>query len=357
MHIALLCFSLFGKFRGNEVVFSDLSYNFGTRGHTVFVLSNHKNLTTHMPFYVYHTPRFITEFVSRIMHIFFAPFILSYIHLFRHIDVIQAAGIVDFLAALPMKLLFRIPVVIRLSDFNHPHLLKRFKFLALFADSIITLNAHMNNQLMQIGFNHCKIVLIPNGVDLKQFGASRKRANSSRVVILWIGALDSHKYPQLAIDTMYNLTDKIQNVSLIIVGEGNLKDELVNSVIEYNLHDKIYFFGHRNHSDIAEVMSSGDIFLITSKGEGMSNTLLEAMASELAIVATSASTSGIIQDGFNGLIANTPEEISSAILKIIADPLLRYKIQRNARKTVMTNFSKDLMMQNYLDLYSKLKTY
>jgi glycosyltransferase involved in cell wall biosynthesis len=138
------------------------------------------------------------------------------------------------------------------------------------------------------------------------------------------------------------------------VGKGNNEEQLRKLISRCGLHDSVSFLGYLSNSAIAEIMRNADIFLLTSKGEGMSNALLEAMACGLVVVTTSASSIDVVQNGVNGFTAKNPEDMASIVLRLIDDEVLKRKIGENARRTVLEKFSTDRMFSAYLQLYKKL---
>jgi glycosyltransferase involved in cell wall biosynthesis len=199
--------------------------------------------------------------------------------------------------------------------------------------------------------------ICPNGVDVNQFMPSKNFSrNNDRPVILWAGSLDSHKRPSWAIDVLSHLRASNRNVSLKIIGDGYMKKQLENEVAKNKLCSSVIFLGHRNHEEMPILMANADVFIMTSKGEGMSNVLLEAMASGIAVVSTSASAKGVITNGIDGFKANTVEEMSSAVSQLLSNTLLRQSIGQQARMTVLEKYSLDRMLQDYVQLYRKIIT-
>jgi glycosyltransferase involved in cell wall biosynthesis len=107
-------------------------------------------------------------------------------------------------------------------------------------------------------------------------------------------------------------------------------------------------------SDVDLLYRSLDIFVLPSLNEGISNTLLEAMASQLPVVATAVGGNvELVTAGVNGQLvqAATPSDITAAIGAYIADDAMRLRHGRASRATAVANFSIDAMVDRYLDLY------
>jgi glycosyltransferase involved in cell wall biosynthesis len=119
--------------------------------------------------------------------------------------------------------------------------------------------------------------------------------------------------------------------------------------------------------DVGEYLGNSDIFVLASRAEGMSNSLLEAMSQGLACIATKISgnvelfgvgegsqmSAGEFEVTPNGILVN-PEDVdalSEAILFLVRDPELRQTLAHNARKHIEENCSIDLIAEKYINLY------
>lgn len=353
MNIAILSYGFLPNVGGGEIVLAELASRLSREGNTVIVISNFAGPVGMSKNYLVHrTPRLPSEIASRVAHLLVAPFMLLFIHLVNKVDVVQSAGLMDVFAAFPVKMMFRVPVILRLSMWKHADLLKRLKTAVSFmANIIIALRSDMKAELIEGGLKGNRIRVIPNGVDTNKFRPSL--TDRHKMIMLWVGRLDSHKEPHLAIETLSLIKDAYKNFCLQIVGEGEIKEQLQELVSKHGLQDSVKFLGYQSHDKVAEIMRNADIFLITSKGEGMSNALLEAMACGMVVVATSASSCGVIQNGVNGFIANELD-MASIVSRLIDDEVLRRKIGENARRTVLEKFSADRMFSAYLQLYENL---
>ena len=354
MKIAVLSYSFLPKLGGGEIVVSRLASYLSKKGNTVFIISNCKGFAgTPKNYIVYQTPRLCCESISRIAHLLVAPFMLLFIHLMNRIDVVQAAGLTDLFVALPIRLIFRVPIVLRLVGWKRLNIIKRLKkVVSVAADVIVTVNSNLRAELSKGGFSENQIVTIYNGVNINKFRPSS--ANRGKIVMLWVGKLDSHKRAHLAIETLSFVKGTYKNLCLQIVGQGCMEEQLRELVSKYDLQESVRFLGYQSHNKVAEIMRNADIFLITSKSEGMSNALLEAMACGMAVVATYTSAISVIQNGVNGFIANYPEEMASVVSRLVDDDVLRRKIGEQARRTVLEKFSADRMFYMYSQLYKKL---
>jgi glycosyltransferase involved in cell wall biosynthesis len=355
MNLAILSYHFLPILGGGEIFHNKLALHLSKEGNLVFVISSCPSLIGNLNrFPVYKTPC-LFQAASRITHPLVAAFLLFFMRILKRVDIVHVAGVTDLLAAFPAKVIFRIPVVLRLSMWSHPYFLERLRRVVSFlADVIIVFDSNMKAKLVESGYYENKIVVIPNGVDTEKFRPNLATKKKDKVTFLWVARLEIGKAPQLAVETLALVKNFHKNVCLKLVGEGEMENQLRELANRYKVTDSVIFLGRQNHNKMPEIMMNTDIFLMTSKGEGMSNALLEAMASGLAIVATSASASGVLENGFNGYIANNPEKMASTLSKLINDSSLRRVVGNNARQTVIEKYSNNQMFTDYLQVYKKL---
>ena len=119
----------------------------------------------------------------------------------------------------------------------------------------------------------------------------------------------------------------ISHAHLTIIGDGPLGDELVTSAADRGLSDRVTFLGSRD--DVFDLLGLFDVFCLSSRFEGFPIALVEAMATGLPCVATSAGgTSEILIDGSNGLLVPTEDHLMlrEALERLITDPLLASRL-------------------------------
>jgi len=111
---------------------------------------------------------------------------------------------------------------------------------------------------------------------------------------------------------------------LVLVGSGPLEAQLRSAVAGLGLSEQVHFLGSR--TDVLELLPGFDVFALSSRFEGLPIALVEAMATGVAAVATAVGgIPEILHDGYNGLLVapGRPDELSAAIVTLLADPDLR----------------------------------
>ncbi len=153
----------------------------------------------------------------------------------------------------------------------------------------------------------------------------------------------------VALQTHPSARDRMR---LIIVGEGVLRAEAVRILNEGGAGELAWFAGER--TDIPEIMRGLDCFVLPSRGEGISNTILEAMACGIPVVATRVGGNAeLVEDGVTGQLvaAADPAALAQTILKYFEDSALAHRHGRAGRNRVEQNFSLDRMVDSYHELY------
>lgn len=145
------------------------------------------------------------------------------------------------------------------------------------------------------------------------------------------------------------------NLKVLLVGAGPEMAKLQTQVAEdANLVGRVIFTGASDR--VPELLNAMDVFVLPSRGEGMSNTLLEAMASALPVVASRVGGNPeLIDEWCTGFLFAPAETANLAeALKKLCDPELRQRFGNAARERVILHFSLERMVREYRDLYRGL---
>jgi len=188
-----------------------------------------------------------------------------------------------------------------------------------------------------------EVAVIPNGVDAKKFENQNTKLFGTNVVLITTSRLVEKNAVADIIDA---LTFLPKNVSLKILGTGELKDELKLKVANQNLANRVTFLGHVPYEEIPKHLHEADIFIRPSLSEGMGNSFIEAMAAGLPVIATPVG--GIVdflKDGETGLFVEpkSPRLIAFQVQKLLSDRVLRHKLIINAKRMVIEKYDWDLI--------------
>ncbi len=213
-----------------------------------------------------------------------------------------------------------------------------------------------------------KLSHICNGVDTESFyprAGPRPQLNKAgfvqadSVVIGTVGRLESIKdqmtLARAFIELLERVPERRQRLRLVMIGEGTLRHQMQTLLEQAGCADIAWLPGERE--DIPELMRYLDIFVLPSLAEGISNTILEAMASGLPVVATQVGgNSELVVEGESGFLVprGDPTSMAGAIERYLEDPQLVSRHGWQARKRTEENFSINEMVHRYTDLYDRL---
>jgi glycosyltransferase involved in cell wall biosynthesis len=146
-----------------------------------------------------------------------------------------------------------------------------------------------------------------------------------------------------------------QRLRLVLVGDGPLRAPCEALLREAGISDLAWFAGER--SDVADVMRGLDCFVLPSIAEGISNTILEAMASALPVLATAVGgNADLVADGRTGLLvpAGDAQAMATALAALALDPARAVAMGQAGRREVEARFSLAAMVKAYEGVYDGL---
>jgi sugar transferase (PEP-CTERM/EpsH1 system associated) len=220
-----------------------------------------------------------------------------------------------------------------------------------------------------------KILHIPNGVDTRKFAplapkvshysaaatsqmmALRKRLSlpTHGTVLGTIGRLDPVKDFDTLLGGFARARSRFPETRLVIVGDGPMRQKLIRVATDLGVGPYVSWLGERE--DIPVLLRCFDLYIQSSIFEGMSNTILEAMASGLPVVATRVGgTPELVDERVNGRLvpAQDPVALGDALVTYIADPMLRASHRETARQRTLERFDLSRMVTAYRNLYLSL---
>lgn len=195
-----------------------------------------------------------------------------------------------------------------------------------------------------------KILVIPNPnhVTVEKRDWALKQEKKKRIVT--VGRLIPVKNHGLLIDAFSIVNKLYPDYSLDFYGDGELKNNMQNRIVELGLQDKIVL--HGNVNEVPKHIASAELFVLSSDMEGMPNALMEAMALGIPCVATDVSgVRDIIIDGDNGFIVpvGDKEALADRIIKLIESEELKKRFSENSA-IVLSKFDKERVFKQWLEL-------
>ena len=231
----------------------------------------------------------------------------------------------------------------------------------MWADAYVSLSrADTDEELEDAGFNKGKIIHIPNGVDTSVFypiGSLREKTRlrekltlPDKKIVAFIGRLDPQKRADLLIEIFNELGKVREDSHLVIIGGGPEKEK-----IESMLNKNIAFAG--TVDNVNDYLRASDLFVLPSLAEGMSNVILEAMATGLPVISTKISSNQeIIDNGTSGILLDIEDRagLKENIIRILGDSAFGDKLGQNARSRIVENFSIETVAAKYIELFEQL---
>jgi sugar transferase (PEP-CTERM/EpsH1 system associated) len=234
----------------------------------------------------------------------------------------------------------------------------------------IALSSHIEGYLRDaVGVPASRLTRICNGVDTERFQAApgpRRAAiagspfdDPSLWVVGTVGRLQTVKDQvslvravEHAVKTSAQARTRLR---LVVAGDGPQRAEVEAAIRAAGLHERVWLAGV--HEDVPSILHGLDAFALPSRAEGISNTILEAMACGLPIVATRVGgTPDLIDEGVTGVLVPPadPRAFGEALLGLMQNPYAARRLATAARSECERRFSLDRMVADYAALYDEL---
>ena len=216
-----------------------------------------------------------------------------------------------------------------------------------------------NAALTTLRLSRCAgpLTVIHNGIESTSIAASGTKArleNHDVLVGVMVARIDGRKGHGTLIRGLHDLKNSGINIRVLVIGDGAERGKVEQHARALALNEKhIQFLGRR--SDIDDLLSAADFFVLPSDIEGLPMAILEAMAHGLPIVASNVGgIPEIIDDEREGLLfpAGDATALALAIRRLASDPFLRRRLGDAARQRVSAQFSLNAMVRKYDDVYA-----
>ncbi|MHA1835829.1 MAG: glycosyltransferase family 4 protein, partial [Candidatus Odinarchaeia archaeon] len=203
-----------------------------------------------------------------------------------------------------------------------------------------------------------KTSFIPDVIDVKRFKKIPRIEEHKTTTLIFSGRLEPEKGALLALKTFYKLHKVDKNIKLKIVGDGILKNEMVNFAKTHNLNSSVEFIPTLPHEDFLKILSEADYLLLSSKTEFMPNVLLEAASLGVPVIAFNfGGIPYLIKNGKNGILVesgNESEYIKKTIEAIKNKELhkkISLNLERDFEKWIREDFGVEAVRKKYLRIF------
>jgi glycosyltransferase involved in cell wall biosynthesis len=258
----------------------------------------------------------------------------------------------------------RFPYIISLrgSDVpgGHARLQLEYKLLGpllkriwLKASALVANSAGLKQRSLQF-LPTADIDVIPNGIDLDRFTPAQNKQSSNEFKLLTVGRLSVTKRFDMLIEAVELLSKKNESIRLTIAGGGGLLAQLKNLVEQKGLDNVIKLIGRLEIEKMPDIYRAHDLFVTATMQEGMSNAMLEALASGLPIVTTRC-------EGVEELIADNGVVVENANAHALAEAINNlaknksaYEAMCASARKIAEKFGWSQVAEQYLQIYNRV---
>ena len=232
-------------------------------------------------------------------------------------------------------------------------------------EEVICVSQDLHDRCVESGVTADRLHQIDNAIVLDDYSTApptlmdkaRFGFDSQRFLVGAVGRLSEEKGFQHLINATANLIHSGHQIGLVIAGEGHLRNQLQQQIDDLELQDHIRLCGFL--PDPRELYRALDLFVLSSLREGLPNVVLEAMASQRAVVATNCNgIPNLVQHQQNGLVVPIDNEnaLHDAMQRCVMSEDLRSHLAAAGRQTIERRFSFDRRMKKIVDVYRGLST-
>ena len=231
-------------------------------------------------------------------------------------------------------------------------------------DAFIAISSEIREGLIRDGIARTKIHEITNFIDPEIFRPPTPEEKirlkerfeySGKILLLFAGRLVPRKGVPYLLEAWREVSPEFPDARLLILGDGPLLDDLMGLATRLGVFGTVHFHGRVDN--VPEYLRAADVFVLPSLQEGMSNSLLEAMASGLPAVASRiGGVVDVVVDGKNALLADPGDRtaLSESLRRVLRSAELRERLSQHAIETIRASFGLDARVRSYRELYERI---
>lgn len=332
---------LIGLVNGDDTMLRDLKTLLGNQRCDIFQLSSG---------YGFWTP------IIRLLKLFYTI----------DINIIHSHGYKSDIISL-LSLLFRPRIFLVATNHNYTINSRRekiYRLLDIFAlsvfDRIVAVSDSTKQEMIEAGISQDRITVIDNGitipdtVDRQSISTFRKATGVRRGEILAgiVASLTPEKAHTDLLEAFARLP--LQTWRLAIIGDGPLRGQIENKVHHLGLTQRVFFTGHLSNAN--KIFPALDVFILSSRREGLPIALLEAMGNGIPTIAPAiGSIPVVIEHNVNGLLFRPGDIIglTEALTTMLDSAEMRFRLAKAGRSTIIERFSALHMTNQYAQLYEQ----
>ena len=229
------------------------------------------------------------------------------------------------------------------------------------------LAAHITRHVICVSESDCRlartagissaaaVTRIPNGILVPEESRCAVRRDGDASTKPLVAIMVARMGPPKDFTTLLQAVARVPGLKLMLVGDGPMAASVESQIQALGVEDRTELLGDR--MDVPALLSSADIFVLSSMKEGFPYAILEAMAAELPVVATRVGgVPEMIQDGVPGYLVppRDVDALSTALCRLAGDPVLRRRMGKAARERVAKEFRLEVMVSRTLKIYESI---
>lgn len=288
--------------------------------------------------------------------------VLGMARLFRNsrVDIVHTRNVTAFFYGLVAARLAGVPAVVHSEHGRtfpeRPRRAMAQRLMLRGTDAAFAVSAQLRADLVrELGVDRERFEVIHNGVDVTAFCAAGPHVPSPRTMCIGsVGRLVPVKNYSLLLQAFARLPLSLP-CRLVLVGDGSERAALSKLATELGILDRVEFAGHRD--DVAQLLRAMDIFVLPSLSEGLSNTLLEAMAAGVPVIASDVGGNReIVESEDSGLLfrCGDIEHAAAQLLRLVENATFRRSLGQAGAARVRKEFSIEAMIRRYENLYRRV---
>jgi len=236
------------------------------------------------------------------------------------------------------------------------------RLAARWCDRIVTVSEFQRDWALRVGIGSSdKVISIPNGVPTERAQPKRSRAEiraelgvGDGFMVLSTGRLAEQKGLEYLIRAAVLLRRDLPAARICLAGDGPLRDKLVKLVSSLGLEDTVALLGHR--SDVGDLLAASDLVVLPSLWEGLSISLLEAMAAQKPVVTTSIGSNREVTNDGEAAVLVPPKDapsLAAAISALAADGSRLHELGKKGQQIQRERYGLSRMLDAYMSEYDR----
>ena len=253
-------------------------------------------------------------------------------------------GVLNFLGSYFFSRFLSTKLILSLHNSTDVEKIKKFPFLkklVIKCDGVWVCSYELSNQVMhEFGIEP---FYRPTGFDPEEFYPLNDSNRHSKMKLISVGSFKWKKNFKTLISAFKLLSDKLPDLTLSLIGGGELESDLRQQAVELNISKKVKFLGVLSQDKIANELNNSSLFVLPSLAEGRPKVVAEALATGLpCIVSDACSCNDIVKNAGISIKEVSPQTIFDAVMQIMNNPASWEDLSRNAQLNIKSSSWKEI---------------